>query len=69
MADAILPFALLLTLAVAVVSAAALRAWRQWLEVRRLEIVGRGRTGPRAEVGELRRRVRHLEALASGIEI
>jgi hypothetical protein len=65
----LLPFALLLTLAVALVSAAGLRAWRQWLEVKRLEIAGHGAAGPRDELGELRRRVRRLEALASGIEL
>ncbi|HEX5183193.1 MAG TPA: hypothetical protein VFW19_08590 [Allosphingosinicella sp.] len=69
MEDAVLPFALLLTLAIALVSAAASRAWRQWLEMKRLEIAGRAAAGPRAELGELRRRIRRLEALANGIEI
>jgi hypothetical protein len=64
-----LPFAALLTLAVALVSVAGLRAWRQWLELKRLEIAGRGTAAPRTELRELRRRVRRLEALASGIEI
>lgn len=69
MASAILPFALLLTLAVALVSAAGLRAWRQWLEMKRLEIAGDSNAGPRAQLGELRRRVRRLEALANGIDL
>ncbi|HEY1604221.1 MAG TPA: hypothetical protein VGF77_01330 [Allosphingosinicella sp.] len=69
MAAAALPLALLLTLAIALVSAAASRAWRQWLEVKRLEIARRAAAAPRAELGELRRRVRRLEALANGIEI
>jgi hypothetical protein len=49
-------------------SAAALRAWTQWLELKHLELSGGG--APRAErrpdVGELRERVRRLEAIASG---
>lgn len=65
---ALLPLALLLTLAVALISAAGLRAWRQWLEVKRLELAGTA-AGPRSELGELRRRVRRLEALANGIEL
>ena len=69
MIELALPFALLLTLAIALVSVAGLRAWRQWLEVKSLEIAGRGTAGPRAEIGDLRRRVRQLEALANGIEL
>ena len=68
MIDVALPLALLLTLAVALVSVAGLRAWRQWLDVKSLEIA-RGSGRPRAELGELRRRVRRLEALANGIEL
>ena len=69
MGDLAFPFALLLTLGAILVSTASLRAWRQWLEVKRLEITGR--SGPRAwtELSELRRRVRRLEALASGIDL
>ncbi len=66
MNEALLPLALLLTLAIALVSAAGLRAWRQWLEVKRLEIAG---GTPRTELGELRRRIRRLEALANGVEL
>ena len=69
MAAALLPLALLLTLAVALVSAAGLHAWRQWLDVKRLEIAGRGAPRTRSELGELRRRVRRLEALANGLEL
>ena len=68
MAASVLPLASLLTVAVALVSAAGLRAWRQWLEVKRLEITGRGAPHTRSELGELRRRVRRLEALANGVE-
>ena len=54
--------------AMALVSGAGLRAWRQWLEVRRLEL----ETGTRAaspgksDLASLRDRVRRLEAIASG---
>jgi hypothetical protein len=65
----LLPFALLLTAGTALVSLAGLKAWRHWLELKRIEIARRGGAGPRTELGELRRRVRRLEALASGIEI
>ena len=64
-----LPYALLLMLAVTLVSFAGLRAWRQWLELKRAQLSGRGPIAARAELGELRRRVRRLETLASGIEI
>jgi hypothetical protein len=64
-----LPYALLLMLAVALVSLAGLAAWRQWLALKRAELAGSTASGPRAEIGELRSRVRRLEALASGIEI
>ena len=53
---------------IALVSGAGLRAWSQWLEVRRLEL----ETGSRAASPEkrdlvsLRERVRRLEAIASG---
>jgi hypothetical protein len=69
MDNAVLPLALLLTFAIFLISVASLRAWRQWLDVKRLEIAGRGRAGPRGELGDLRRRVRQLEAQANGIEI
>jgi hypothetical protein len=69
MAGLAFPFVLLLTLAITLVSAAGLRAWRQWLEVKRVEIAGRGPVGSRTELGDLRRRVRRLEALANGIDL
>ncbi len=66
MAGGALSLALLLTLAVTLASVAGLRAWRQWLELKRIQIAT-PRT--RAEIGEMRRRVRRLEALANGIEL
>ena len=62
-----LPFAAAMTAALALVSAAGLRAWRQWLELKRSQL---DRHGPaRADLGDLKRRIRRLEALASGIEV
>jgi hypothetical protein len=60
-------------LAVALASAAVLRGWTGWLELRRLELDGRGRvasrgSGPRLELADLRARVRRLEAIANGAE-
>jgi hypothetical protein len=57
----------------AMASAATLRAWSGWLELKRLELDGGRRTrsqaGGRVELSELKERVRKLEAIASGIEI
>ena len=49
-----------------------LRAWRQWLEVKRLEIA-RGdlvpdETGVRIELASVRERLKKLEAIASGVD-
>ena len=56
-------------------SAAALRGWHGWLDLKRLEIAGRCRpeaTAPTPsaliEMADLRERVRKLEAIATGIE-
>jgi hypothetical protein len=64
-----LPFAASLTLGLGLVSVAGLRAWRQWLELKRSEIARAGPTAVRSDLGELKRRVRQLEALANGIEL
>jgi hypothetical protein len=59
--------------ATGIASAAALRGWSGWLELKRLEL-GRGtrsRPAPspnRGDLAELKARVRKLEAIASGIE-
>ena len=59
-------------IAVGLASAALLKAWLSWLELRRMELGARGGAGKhsaaRAEVAELRARVRRLEAIASGGE-
>jgi len=53
--------------AVAMLSLAALRAWRGWLELRRAQL-GAGGGGSGVDVGALRARVRRLEAIASGLD-
>ena len=56
--------------AIAVTTLAAFRGWNQWLALKRLEAEkGIARSGGRSELAELRRRVRKLEAIASGIEL
>jgi hypothetical protein len=58
-------------LAVGLASAALLKGWHGWLELRRAELArrgGGGRKGGHREVAELRARVRRLEAIASGGE-
>ena len=49
-------------------AAAALRGWKGWLELRRLELAAGGRGGGRTALRELRERVRRLEAIASGAD-
>jgi hypothetical protein len=73
--------AALLTLAstavagVGITSAAALRGWQGWLELRRFEVEsGRKASEPpssmaRIEVADLKERIRKLEAIATGIDI
>lgn len=53
------------------------RAWRGWLELKRLELAGRrGRPedaeeeiGVRIELAAVRERLKKLEAIASGVEL
>jgi hypothetical protein len=62
-------------LAIGLLSAALLKAWHGWLELRRAELDRRGggalrpRSGARGEVSELRERVRRIEAIANGGDI
>ena len=56
------------TLALGVTAAATLKAWHEWLELRRMQIDktrGRG-SGRRTELAELRERVKRLELIANG---
>ena len=56
---------------------AATRAWRGWLELKRLEIASRGAqpeaaedgVGMRIELADVRERLKKLEAIASGVEL
>jgi hypothetical protein len=59
-------------LAVGFASAALLKAWHGWLELRRVELTrggGTRRPGGRLEVADLRERVKRLEAIASGADV
>ena len=68
----LLAFAAAGTAAVGVAAAAGLKGWRDWLEVRRLEIehkpLPKSPTSTRLEIAELRNRVRRLEGIANGGE-
>ena len=56
-----------LTLGVGVTAVATLRAWHDWLELKRAEIdKSHGRSPRRAELKELRERIKRLEAIANG---
>ena len=56
---------------------AATRAWRGWLELKRLELAGRSGQpeaaedgiGVRIELADVRERLKKLEAIASGVEL
>jgi hypothetical protein len=54
---------------------AATRAWRGWLEYKKLELASRGVPGPEEDVGvrielaAVRERLKKLEAIASGVEL
>lgn len=56
---------------------AASRAWKGWLELRKLEIASRGAEpeaaedgiGMRIELADVRERLKKLEAIASGVEL
>ena len=60
-----------------IATAAVLKGWQGWLEIKRLEIAhGRGRHDPagpspaaRIEIADLKERVRKLEAIATGVDL
>jgi hypothetical protein len=56
------------TLAVGVTAVATLRAWHEWLELRREQIETNGppRAGSGAELAALRERIKRLESIANG---
>jgi hypothetical protein len=55
----------------------ALRAWRGWLDLKRVELAerrtleqdGEGDVGVRIELAAVKERVKQLEAIASGVEL
>jgi hypothetical protein len=51
----------------ALASGAGLKAWRQWLALRREALRSGGRPGSAGELRGLRERVRRLEAIADGV--
>ena len=61
--------------AVGLASAAGLKGWSDWLELRRLELAGprsapaRTASASRPELADLRERVRRLEAIANGAQL
>jgi hypothetical protein len=54
---------------------AATRAWRGWLDYKKLELASRGGAGVEEDVGvrielaAVRERLKKLEAIASGVEL
>ena len=61
--------------ATALLCATALRAWRGWLEIRRLELGHRVKPGTgedvglRIELASVRERLKRLEEIANGVEL
>lgn len=57
--------------ALAITLLAALKGWHGWLELKRLELSGRGRApaGDRIELADLKERVRKLEAIAACVDL
>ena len=62
---------------IAMLCLAATRAWKGWLELKRLEIASRAGQpevaedgiGVRIELADVRERLKKLEAIASGVEL
>ena len=72
----ILVFAPATVAGLGVASVAALKGWRGWLELKRLELANmpaldRSPPSPaaRIELADLKERVRKLEAIASGVDL
>jgi hypothetical protein len=67
-------FALTALASIIVLSAASLKAWHGWIDLKRLQL-GKAEdrpvklAGARIELADLRERVRRLEAIANGTEI
>jgi hypothetical protein len=77
MMDATFIFAATSLAIAAMVCTAASRAWRGWLELKRLELAARrgapevepDGVGVRIELAAVRERLKKLEAIASGVEL
>ena len=73
MTDAITPIAEAMTtlLGLGIAAFAGLHAWRGWLELKRLELGGRGGSmaGDRIELADLKERIRKLEAIAACVDL
>ena len=63
---------------IGIVTAGALRGWKGWLELKRLEIQTRTAEDPampgpsmssRIELADLKERIRKLEAIAAGVDL
>ncbi|WP_129792117.1 hypothetical protein [Sphingosinicella sp. CPCC 101087] len=57
-----------------ILSFTAYRAWRGWLDVKRLELArstdeSEGDVGVRIELADVKERLKKLEAIASGVEL
>jgi hypothetical protein len=64
------------TVALSISSIAALKGWREWLELKRMEIahapmraVSPPSPAARIEIADLKERVRKLEAIANGVDL
>ncbi len=64
--------------AIAMITAATLKAWQGWLALKAREIETRGRSEPdagnpagmaRIEIADLKERIRKLEAIAAGVDL
>lgn len=66
---ALLPFAAAALIAAGMSAAAGLRAWQDWLALRREEVALRSGQPNGGDLTTLRARVRRLEAIANGIEV
>lgn len=70
-----LTIALCALAATAMVTAAALRGWRGWLDLKRAELqhtrmeTQPTTAGSRIEIADLKERIRKLEAIAAGVEL
>ena len=63
---------------IVVMAIAGLKGWREWIDLQRLTLQGRGSSGEpvtgipssaaRIELADLRERVRKLEAIAAGVD-